>query len=211
MAILNPRRIGHPCLARRRCASAARLTRAVCAGCLAIGLGLGLAAAPSASAAERVAGEYEIKAAFLYNFARYVEWPQDAVPNADGAFVIGILGEDPFGNTLDRIARDKTVEGKRIVVRRFATVQEVTPCHILFVASSAARQLPALLKRVEGWHVLLIGDTQGLAQEGVAINFCIEKSKVRFEINLDAAVRMGLKISSKLLRLAKIVTDKNEA
>lgn len=176
-------------------------------GGLVFALVVALAAAWPAHGAERVAGEYEIKAAFLYSVAQYIEWPADAVAEPGDAFVIGVLGDDPFGDALDDIARDRTIQGKRIVVRRFATVEEYTPCHVLFVARSALEDLPALLKRLEGSHVLLAGDTEGLVQRGIVLNFFIEKSKVRFEINVDAATRMALKISSKLLRLAKIVSN----
>lgn len=189
----------------------ARLARVVRVGGAALIVLAALVCARVAPAAERVAGEYEIKAAFLYNFAQYIEWPTDGVPDSDGAFIIGILGENPFGDAFDVIARNKTIHGKRIVVRRFATVEDYTPCHILFVSASAVDKLPALLERVKGSHVLLAGDSEGLAEQGVVINFFIEKSKVRFEINVDAATRMELKISSKLLRLAKIISDKDEA
>ena len=161
---------------------------------------LGLAAQPAA-------GEYEVKAAFLYNFARYIEWPEEAVPDAEDTFVIGVLGEDPFGPILDRIAKSKTVDGRKIAVRRFATVEDYTPCHILFVSSSETDRLATVLARLAESHVLVVGDTPGSARQGVIINFVIEQSKVRLEINPGAAERAGLKISSKLLRLATIVGD----
>jgi len=211
MALLRLKRIGSVFAATHLSTPTARLTRLLRAGGVALVVLAASAWVWPAQAAERVAGEYEIKAAFLYNFAQYIEWPSNGVADAGDTFVIGILGEDPFGDAFDNIARDKTIQGKRIVVRRFATVEDYTPCHILFVAPSAVDNVPALLERIEGSHVLLAGDTEGLAQRGIVINFFIEKSKVRFEINVDAATRMGLKISSKLLRLAKIVSDKNEA
>jgi hypothetical protein len=210
MAILSPRRIGSLCLATRPSARAACLTRVVRTGCFVLVIVVGIAATLPAQAVERVAGEYEIKAAFLYNFAQYIEWPKDAVPGAEDSFIIGILGQDPFGSALDDIARDKTIQGKRIVLRRFATVEDYTPCHILFIASSAVSEMPAVRRRVQDTHVLLAADTEGLAQRGVVINFFVESSKVRFEINTTAAERAGIKISSKLLRLARIVTDKPE-
>ena len=118
-----------------------------------------------------------------------------------------MLGDDPFGDLLDRIAASKTVGGRRIVVRRFRSAQEYTPCHILFVSSSETERLEEALAKAKGSHALVVGDTTGFARSGAAVNFVIVRRKVRFEINPDAAKRAGLKISSKLLRLAIIVKE----
>jgi len=166
-----------------------------------------LAVSTLAPAAEPAPTEYEIKAAFIYNFAKYVEWPEDTGPDSGGVFIIGVLGDDPFGVLLDQIARSKTIGDKPIVIRRFEHFEDYTPCHILFVAASEQDRLPAVLEMLADSPVLLIGDTEGFAHRGVAVNFVIERSKVRFEINPEAAARAGLKISSKLLRLATIITE----
>ncbi|MBN1916810.1 MAG: YfiR family protein [Verrucomicrobia bacterium] len=158
-----------------------------------------------ASEGESAAREYEVKAAFLYNFATFVDWPEDAVPDAGDTFIIGVLGKDPFGPELDSIAASRTVRGKRIVVRRFATLDGYTPCHILFVAASEREHLPVVLKRLAGAAVLIVGDTGGFAEAGGMVNLVLEERKVRFEINQAAAERAGLRISSKLLRLARLV------
>jgi len=117
---------------------------------------------------------------------------------------------DPFGGALDKIASTKTVGNKKIAVRRFESPGDCAPCHVLFVSSSEAERLDGVIAKTKGAHTLVVGDTEGFARRGVAINFFIERNKVRFEINPAAARRAGLKISSKLLRLARIVTDPAE-
>jgi hypothetical protein len=161
--------------------------------------------------ASGLAREYELKAAFLCNFTAFVEWPENAVPDADGAFVIGVLGDDPFGVVLDEIAAVKTAHGMPTIVRRFASLDDYTPCHVLFVAASERQHLHTIIERLGDSPTLLVGDTEGFAQAGGMVNLVIEKKKVRFEINPAAAARAGLKISSKLLRLAKIVSEEAAA
>ncbi|MBC8117680.1 MAG: YfiR family protein [Candidatus Saccharimonas sp.] len=167
--------------------------------------------------------EYELKAAYLYQFARYVEWPKNAVPGDDTTFVIGVLGQDPFGIHLDRIAAAKTIQGRKIVVRRFASAKDYQPCHILFVASgstgagdekSAAERLTAALAATAGSHVLLVSDSANFAHKGAVINFHVDpqQNRITLEINRDSERRAGLKISSQLLGLeksgvVKIVSD----
>ena len=150
--------------------------------------------------------EYAIKAAYLYQFARYVQWPPDAFGNENSPLIIGVLGSDPFGGILDEIARTKRIEGRPLVVRRFATMAYYTPCHILFVSSSVSPEEQAeAIKRARGSPVLLVGEEPGFAEQGGTINFFKDQNKIRFEINTETAKRDKLKISSKLLSLAKIV------
>jgi hypothetical protein len=150
--------------------------------------------------------EYAIKAAYLHNFSSYVQWPAGAFPTSDAPLVIGVLGTDPFGEVLNEIARTKKVGGRPIVVKQFASMAAYAPCHVLFVASSTSPQeQAAAIRKAHGSPVLLVGENPGFAEQGGAIDFFIEQNKVRFEINLDVAKRQQLKISSKLLGLAKIV------
>jgi hypothetical protein len=150
--------------------------------------------------------EYPIKAAYLYNFGNYVQWPAAAFPAAETPFVIGVLGDDPFGGLLDEIARTKKLDGRQIAVKRFASMADYSPCHILFVpVSVAAEQRKAAVRTAHAASVLLVGETAGFAQEGGTVGFFLEENKVRFEVNLEVAKREQLKISSKLLSLAKIV------
>jgi hypothetical protein len=170
-----------------------------------------LAAAVSSSRAQPDEGagvnrEYTIKAAYLYNFSSYVQWPAEAFPTSDTPLVIGVLGTDPFGEILNEIVRTKKVAGRPIVARRFASMAVYAPCHVLFVPSStSADETAAAIRKTHGSPVLLVGENPGFAAEGGNVNFFIEENKVRFEINVDAARRRQLKISSKLLGLAKIV------
>lgn len=161
-----------------------------------------------ASAEERAEAslEYAVKAAFLYNFAHFVEWPSE--PAAPSPFVIGLLGEDPFGAALDKAVEGKTVRGRSLVVRRFAKLEDLAPCPILFVGASEAPRLSLVLARLRGSPVLVVGDADGFAREGGTVGFFIEDNRVRFEINLNAAGAAGLKVSSRLLAVARVVPSK---
>jgi len=150
-------------------------------------------------------GEYEVKAAFLYSFAKFIEWPPDAVPGNEDVFVITILGEDPFGAILDDVLRDKMVGARRVVVRRVPRGEDVGPSQIVFISDSESHRLPGLLKRFQGAAVLTVGETDHFAERGGVVGLRTEKNRVRLDINLAVAERARLKISSELLKLARIV------
>jgi hypothetical protein len=150
--------------------------------------------------------EYKIKAAYLYQFGRYVQWPSTAFPDDGAPLVIGILGRDPFAELLDEIARTKQIEGRPIVVRRFASMEKLGSCHILFVASSLTPDETAVaIKKTRGTPVLIVGDNLEFADRGGTIGFFVEQNRVRFAINTEVAKQGQFKISSKLLSLAKLV------
>jgi len=150
--------------------------------------------------------EYSIKGAFLYNFGRYVRWPATAFADDRAPFVIGVLGTDPFGAVLDEIASSARVVGRAVVAKRFATFADYSPCHILFISASTDVKIKAeALAKLQNKGVLLVSEEAGLVQQGAAVNFYIENNKVRFEINVETARQQQLKVSSKLLSLAKIV------
>ena len=150
--------------------------------------------------------EYLIKAAYLYQFGRYIQWPAHAFAHDGSPLVIGVLGTDPFSGVLEKIARTKRIEGRPIAVRRFVSMAEYTPCHILFVSSSiSAEQKAAAIHKSHQSALLLVGEEPGFAEQGGTVNFFLDENKVRFEINLEFAKQDQLKISSKLLGLAKIV------
>ncbi len=149
--------------------------------------------------------EYEVKAAFIYNFAKYISWPE-APTEAGRPFVVGIVGRDPFGPMLDDVMRGKRIQNRTIVVRRFAGVEDVADCHILFVGSSEKSEVQRIVEALRRAPVLTIGDMDQFAERGGMINLITEENRVRFEINLEAAERAGLTPSSQLLRLARIVT-----
>lgn len=172
----------------------------VVAAALPVGAGVAAAAAPPDGPTE-----YEVKAAFLYNFARFVEWPARAFPDAAAPVVIGIVGDDPFGDALDKAVSGRTVHNRPIVVKRLSESDDLKGCHVLFVAASDERRRLAVLSRVEAASVLTVGEVGGFSRAGGIIGFYLDQQKVRFEINVRAAERAGLSISSLLLSLARIV------
>jgi len=149
--------------------------------------------------------EYHLKAAFLYNFAKFVDWPPGALGDPGEPMILGILGKDPFGPTLEQTIRNKTVQGRPLVIRRSDNFQELKHCHILFISASERRRLPPVLRDLGKAAVLTVGEAEHFTQLGGIINFTVEQSKIRFEISVDNAERSGLRISSQLLRLARIV------
>ncbi len=151
------------------------------------------------------ASEYQVKAAFLCQFTKFVEWPSGAFADANSPFVIGVVGKDPFGAILERAIDGKSVDGRSFVIRRFSQVADVQPCHLLFVCESDRDQVSRILARLGHSNTLTVGDFDQFIQRGGTVNFFIEDSRVRFEINPDAADSAGLKISSKLLHLARVV------
>jgi hypothetical protein len=148
--------------------------------------------------------EYEVKAAFLYNFGKFVEWPAPA----SGPIRLCIVGDDPFGNNLDETVRGKTISGQPIEIKRLNREDNPRGCQIAFI-SAAERRPRAVLDLLQGASTLTVGESPNFAKQGGMINFVLEDNKVHFEINVDAAEQAHLKISSKLLSLAKIVRNGN--
>lgn len=171
---------------------------------------LGVLAVTSTGAQEpSQAPEYRIKAAFLYNFTLYTDWPATAFEKGDSPIVLAIAGEDPFGKELDAAVRGKTVRGRAIEVRRYAAAADVAACHLLYLCSDQARHLAAVLRKFPDVKPLTVGETEDFCRTGGVVRFFVDQKKVRFEVNIDAAVRAGLKISSKLLQLARVVRDED--
>lgn len=165
----------------------------------------GLASFPF-EAQPQTATEYQVKAAFLYNFAKFVEWPQEALSN-EQAFVIGIVGEDPFGAFLDEAVAGKTVRDKRIAVKRFSRMEEAAGAHILFISDSEAGNVARIVKQLNRVPVLTVSDLDRFAERGGMVQLETEQNRVRFAINVAAVERAGLKPSSQLLKLARIVPE----
>lgn len=151
--------------------------------------------------------EYEVKAAFLYNFARYVKWPDKPAGEPGNAFVIGIIGTDPFGKTLDQMMQGKSIQGRAIVVRRYLKADEATGCDMLFISASEKDNLAKIFAMLRDAPVLTVGDMPQFAQRGGMINLVVHEKRVQFEVNIAAAERAGLTPGSQLLRLAKIVAE----
>jgi hypothetical protein len=161
-----------------------------------------LAAAPAGRAAVVYANdEAKVKAAFLLNFARLIEWPVQGVTGKRD-LVIGILGRDPFGKTMESTVDGKTVEQRRIVVRRPATTAEATKCDVLFISNSERDRMDSILREFHGKPILTVSDIDGFCEAGGIIRLKKKQGTIRFDINWPAADGAGLKVSSKLLKLA---------
>ncbi|MGB7326477.1 MAG: YfiR family protein [Rubripirellula sp.] len=153
--------------------------------------------------------EYKLKVAYLYNFSRYVTWPNHAFESTDDPFVIGILGNDPFGASIDSLARMKKVGGRTVVVKRFRSVREYVPCHILFVSGVIQNtNHEDALDVAEGNATLIIGEASGFAQSGGTVSFFKDPNgTIGFDINIDATRRQLLTFQAPVLKLANIVQD----
>ena len=157
-----------------------------------------------ANAQEAVTDEYQVKAAFLYNFAKFVEWPSGALGRSP-AIAICVLGQNPFGRVLEDTVSGKTVDGKTFVVRRVSDGKSAALCQILFVSSSERSRLESMLGELRAGHVLTVGETDSFIDEGGIINLKLDSGKVQIQININAAEQAGVRISSKLLSLAQII------
>jgi hypothetical protein len=151
------------------------------------------------------AGEYQVKAAFLFNFAKFVEWPPDAFPRPDAPLQICVLGQDPFGVEFEQSIVEKIVQGHKIKVVHPDGASQARACQILFIASSEKQRMRDILQGLRGASVLTVADTASFIQGGGIINFVLERDQVRFEINLRAAELAHLKLSARLLTVAKLV------
>jgi len=184
---------------------------------------LALFAAPNTAKAEDESAqslEYQIKAAFLYNFIKFVDWPEEKMADSNEPIIIGIIGKDPFGSAFNPI-KDDIIKDKKVVIKRFTGLEElkksgeenkskphpqveiIRKCYLLFICNSENKSLKETINLVQDYSVLTVADTQGFLESGGIINFVMEEKKVRFEINITAAKRAKLKIRSQLLRLAK--------
>jgi len=165
-----------------------------------ISLTLLLAIRLIASSDAELANEYQIKAACLYNFTKFVVWPEEAFRDIDKTFTICILGHDPFGAALDDVVAGRAIDGRPFEVRRLSDAPQTTACRILYVGASDRKRIPIAEKQI---GVLTVGE--GSASARSIINFILDSGKVRFEINTAAAEDGKLRISSKLLSLATVV------
>ena len=146
------------------------------------------------------ANEYQVKAAFLFNFAKFVVWPSNAFSDANAPLVIGVLGQDPFGSYLDDIVRGERVDNRQLVVQRYRSTGEIKNCHVLFISRSESDRLNQVVSSLKYRSVLIVTDADG-GEGGVIIRFVTEGNKIRFKIDTQAAKASNLTISSKLLRL----------
>lgn len=153
------------------------------------------------------ATEDELKAAFVYHFAQFVEWPLATFPDERAPIVVGVLGDDSFREVLTQIVENKVLRGRKFAVRKWNRNDNPQLCQILFVGSSENKAVAETLQKRNAPGVLTIGETEGFAERGGMINFVLSDKKLNFEINQKSAESAGLKISSKLLTLAKAVWE----
>lgn len=151
--------------------------------------------------------EYQVKALFLLNFIRYVEWPDGAFETEDTPFTIGVIGVDPFGDNLVRLVRGKTVSGRAIVAQNVVTDLEIRSCHILFVSSSERSRMNAIREAIGRRPVLTVGDDPRFLRHGGVVQFLSQGKNIRLMVNLKAAREGNLRVSSQLLQVAESVID----
>jgi len=185
----------HPVPKHRRDTGAIKLTWLILALALAV---------PLLLAQRPVSREYDLKAAFLLNFATFGEWPIAALPDDHSPFVIGVLGQNPFGRALDEIVRGENIRGHPVVIRRVDRLEALPDCHILFISASEKSRLARILRYCRERPILLVADMPGFAEAGGMIGFVTE-GQVTLVVNLEALRTAQLSLNSKLLRLARIV------
>jgi len=168
-------------------------------------LSLALLVCPLVTGEDRAMSEYQVKAAFLYNFTKFVSWPAAAFATTNAPFVLGIAGTDPFGKSLDEVVRNEMVENHPILVKRLRAGDDLGSCHMLFISSSEKEWVESMLAQLRRRPILIVGDTAGFAARGVTVNLLLAQGSVKMEINHKAAEQAGLEISSKMLGLATIV------
>lgn len=171
---------------------------------------LHLAAPLPARAQESSFSEYEIKAAWLLNFARFVSWPTNAFDAPDAPIVVGVVGRDPFGRLLEKAFEGKAVKGHPLVVKRLTPDQDLRQCHLLFVSALEQRRFKDSLERLRTKPVLTVGESDDFLDEGGIVNFVLKEKSIRFEINVRAAKAAGLKMEANLLKVAASVRGKYE-
>jgi hypothetical protein len=160
--------------------------------------------------ADRPTSEYEVKAAFLYNFIKFIEWPEK---DKETPIVIGVLADDdPFFdraasvNYLDQAVEGKTINNRKVVIKRSGRISNLKDCHLVFISESERKRIKDILSSLNGSNILTVSEVENFCQQGGMINFIMPAEKVRFEINAEAAGKSGLKISSKLLNVATIIS-----
>ncbi|MFC1736933.1 YfiR family protein [Candidatus Hydrogenedentota bacterium] len=168
------------------------------------------ASADTVYAAEKAYGEYDVKAALILKFAKYVVWPEKVFKNSEEPIVIVILGKDPFKDKIDKIVAKKKVHGRKLEVKRLKKVGDLKNCHVLFVSRSEKTRLTPILDAVASKSVLTIADMDGFAKKGGIVNLKTVKNKIRFQVNVDAAKQAQLKINSQLLKLSDIVESEKK-
>ena len=154
--------------------------------------------------------EYQLKGAFLFNFAKFIDWPAAAFANNQSPLTLCILGRDPFGRDLDETVQGQSMGNRAFSVRRIGQAPRDHSCQILFVSLSESSRFEQIVNAVRNLPILTVGEDQEFIRASGMIGFVVEDNKIRFEINLDVAERAGIKLSSKLLKLAKTVHERSQ-
>jgi hypothetical protein len=162
-----------------------------------------------AAAQESAVGEYELKAAILYNLTNFVEWPASAYPDSSAPTILCVLGRDPFGGALTSSISKEGGKGRPVDVRRVQPGREIRDCHVLYISSSERKTVGQIFSTLKGTNVLTVGEMSQFAANGGMVQFTLVDRQVQFEINVDAASHGELKISSRLLALARIVHEQS--
>ena len=175
---------------------------------VALAMGVTMITTLAARGQEPKPGEYQVKAAYLYHFAKFVDWPSDSFKDDQSPVYLTILGVNPFGPALDSI-KDKTVKGRKLIIKQCPSIDLLGGCHILFISPSEKANLKQILNALKNSSVLTVSETERFTQQGGMINFITQDNRIQFEINPVAAQRSRLKISSQLLKLARIVATES--
>jgi len=154
--------------------------------------------------------EYEVKAAFLYNFLQFVEWPPEALPEPSTPFRVCVYGQDPFGTALERTMTGGQLSGHPLAIEVVPVGESAMQCHLLFVPQSQAGRTAAALRATGDGPVLSVGESANFLRAGGTINLFVEGGRVRFDVNPSAALNRGLVLSSKLLRIARNTSDREQ-
>ena len=183
----------------------ASMTRAAFDRAVVVMIALSSTIAGGASAQGTPRSEYEIKAAYLFTFGRFIEWPPH--PDHDeSAFTLCVLGADPFGRALDATIADGTLHGRRVAAKRIGAAKDATSCEILFISASEERRVDSIVQSLNRAGVLTVSDIPEFVRHGGMIQFVTAENRIRFEINLASAREAGLTMSSELLKVASAVS-----
>jgi YfiR/HmsC-like len=158
---------------------------------------------------DRTPVEYQVKAAFLLNFAKFIQWPPNAFQDDRTPMAVCVFRYDPFGSVLDEIMRGKNINNRELLARRISDFPELNTCQVVFVSEREGKLLPEVLNSLKGSSALVIGEAGDFAERGGGIQFFLEDNRLRFAVNVDALQRARLTASSKLLALARIVHDQD--
>jgi hypothetical protein len=182
-----------------------KVVRSIASGLLLLAVASGVITTGVSAAEAQRADSRHVKALFVLNFLGFTEWPASKQSSAPGKFVIAVLGDPEFAGLVTEAAAGRVVSGRSVIVRSVDAPESALDAHVVFIAGSQARRLPAVLRTITGAGVLTVGDTEGFARDGVAINLYELDNRVRIEVNSTAAARAGLRLNANLMRLARLV------